>query len=192
LGENEPTHFACNGDICESYQSWIKKFNDGATQEIVKKANSKITSNSFLKVCEYDLENKSCRGEDVRFPFYGTNLILTNTFFIEGFGIDNAQTNKSGGVSFSAKVKAGSVWYFGNKFPVACGQADSKISYERDKLNFEIVRSVCVALTVSTNKSKINVLLFDYLNNEYIAELDVGMVGLGVAGGGKKIVKFFF
>ena len=23
--ENEPTHFACNGDICESYQSWIKK-----------------------------------------------------------------------------------------------------------------------------------------------------------------------
>ena len=39
--ENEPTHFACNGDICESYQSWIKKFNDGATQEIVKKANSK-------------------------------------------------------------------------------------------------------------------------------------------------------
>ena len=190
--ENEPTHFACNGDICESYQSWIKKFNDGATQEIVKKANSKITSNSFLKVCEYDLENKSCRGEDVRFPFYGTNLILTNTFFIEGFGIDNAQTNKSGGVSFSAKVKAGSVWYFGNKFPVACGQADSKISYERDKLNFEIVRSVCVALTVSTNKSKINVLLFDYLNNEYIAELDVGMVGLGVAGGGKKIVKFFF
>ena len=190
--ENEPTHFACNGDICESYQSWIKKFNDGATQEIVKKANSKITSNSFLKVCEYDLEKKSCKGEDVRFPFYGTNLILTNTFFIEGFGIDNAQTNKSGGVSFSAKVKAGSVWYFGNKFPVACGQADSKISYERDKLNFEIVRSVCVALTVSTNKSKINVLLFDYLNNEYIAELDVGMVGLGVAGGGKKIVKFFF
>ena len=75
---------------------------------------------------------------------------------------------------------------------MACGQSDSKISYERDKLNFEIVRSVCVALTVSTNKSKINVLLFDYLNNEYIAELDVGMVGLGVAGGGKKIVKFFF
>ena len=190
--ENEPTHFACNGDICESYQSWIKKFNDGATQEIVKKANSKITSNSFLKVCEYDLDKKSCKGEDVRFPFYGTNLIVTNTFFIEGFGIDNAQTNKSGGVSFSAKVKGGSVWYFGNKFPVACGQADSKISYERDKLNFEIVRSLCVALTVSTIKSKINVLLFDYLNNEYIAELDVGMVGLGVAGGGKKIVKFFF
>jgi hypothetical protein len=190
--ENEPTHFACNGDICESYQSWIKKFNDGATQEIIKKANSKITSNSFLKVCEYDLEKKSCKGEDVRFPFYGTNLILTNTFFIEGFGIENAQTNKSGGVSFSAKVKGGSVWYFGNKFPVACGQADSKISYERDKLNFEIVRSVCIALTVSTNKSKINVLLFDYLNNEYIAELDIGMVGLGVAGGGKKIVKFFF
>lgn len=190
--ENEPTHFACNGAVCESYQSWIKKFNEDATQEIVKKANLKITSNSFLKVCEYDLDKKSCKGDDVRFSFYGTNLILTNTLFIEGFGIDNAQTNKSGGVSFSAKVKAGSVWYFGNKFPVACGQADSKISYERDKLNFEIVRSVCVALTVSTNKSKINILLFDYLNNEYIAELDVGMVGLGVAGGGKKIVKFFF
>jgi hypothetical protein len=41
-------------------------------------------------------------------------------------------------------------------------------------------------------KSKINVLLFDYLNNEYIAEIDAAMIGIGVAGGGKKIVKFYF
>jgi uncharacterized protein YukE len=190
--ENEPTHFACNGDVCESYQSWIKKFNDDATQEILKKANSKITNNSFLKVCEYDLEKKACKGEDVRFPFYGTNLILTNTFFVEGFGIDNAKFNKSGGVSFTSKLKAGAVWYFGNKVTAACGQTDGKLSYERDKVNFELVRSVCVALTVFSQKSKINVLLFDYLNNEYVAELDQGMVGLGVGGGGKKIVKFFF
>jgi len=193
--ENEPTHFACNGDICESYQSWIKKFNDDATQEIVKKANSKITSNSFLKVCEYDLEKKSCKGEDARFSFYGTNLILTNTFFIEGFGIDNAQINKSGGVSFSAKLKAGAVWYIGNKVNWGCVQSDAKISYERDKVNFEIARATCAAIVVISNKSRLNILVFDYSKNEYIAELDHGMFGVGLGiggGGGKKIVKLYF
>lgn len=190
--ESEPTHFACNGVVCERYRSWVQKFNADASQEIIKKVNAKILNASFMKACEYDLEKKSCKGNDVRFPFYGTNLILTNTLFLEGAGIDNAQVNKSGGVSFSTKWKAGSVWYFGNKFSVSCGQADGKISYARDRLDFEIARSVCVALTVSTVKSKINVLLFDYLNNEYIAEIDAAMIGIGVAGGGKKIVKFYF
>ncbi|NDD12141.1 MAG: hypothetical protein EB072_05705 [Betaproteobacteria bacterium] len=194
--ENIPTYFACDSDRCENYKSWMERYSSDEIQKIITTTKDGIIASKLVKMCEYSLEKNECLSDDLRIPFYGMNLIVANKVYSEGFSIEKSSLTKSGGVNFSAKFIGGAVFYTGSKTKSNCQPADSKFDFERDKVIIESARVTCLNnFTVSFNKSKINVLMFNYSKNEYIAEIDLSFYGVGfgaVAGGGKKLVKITF
>lgn len=194
--DSVPTYFACDLGQCEDYKSWMKNYSKDENQKITTKIKEAILSSKLVKICEYSIDKSDCVTDDLRLPFYGTNLIVANKVYSDGFSIENSSYTKSGGVNFSSKFIGGAVFYNGYKSKSNCQPADSRFDFERDKVNIEIARVTCLnTFTVSSNKTRLNILLLDYSKNEYIAELDLSFYGMGlgaVAGGGKKLVKVSF
>jgi len=194
--DNIPTYFACDSDKCENYKSWMERYSSDEIQKVTTNTKEKVLASKLVKMCEYSLEKNECISDDLRLPFYGMNLIVANKVYTDGFSIETATLTKSGGVNFSAKFIGGAVFYTGSKTKSNCQPADGKFEFERDKVSIESARVTCLNnFTVSFNKSKLNVLLFNYSKNEYLAEIDLSFYGVGlgaVVGGGKKLVKISF
>ena len=198
FSENETatTLFACDGLNCEDYKGWVKRFASSEIQEKVDRFRQAVTQSKTARVCEFSLEQKNCVTPDLRLPFYGPNLIISNKVYTDGFGIENASKTKSGGLAFDATFLGGAVLYFGNKTKSNCRSSESKIDFDRDRLNLEVARVSCLNnFTVSFLKNRIDVLVLNHVTHELIAEMDISFFGVGfgaVAGGGKKLVKISF
>lgn len=194
--ETSPTYFACDSSQCEDYKSWIKRFSTNETQKKIQAIRELILKSKLARMCELDLKSKECLTQDVRFPFYGLNLVLSNKVYGDGFALQNTSISKSGGLTFSSTFLGGAILYVGHKTKSNCQPAESKIEFERDRLSFEIARVTCLNnFTVSFNKTTLNVLLFNHDKNELIAEINLNFFGAGlgaVVGGGKKLVKINF
>lgn len=190
------TAFSCDATQCEDYRTWMRRYDTLAVQGEIENFRRAVLKSSVAKMCEYSLTEKRCLSQDVRFPFVGSNLIVANAVYADGFSLASAIVSKSGGISFQANLQGGAVFYTGYKTRSRCETSEGRMAFEREKVVLELARFSCRnTFTVSANKTRIDVLLLDHGRQELIAEMDFSFFGAGfgvATGGGKRVVKIGF
>jgi hypothetical protein len=168
--ETLSTKFFCEDGNCSDYQALYKSMREQ------KKFPELFTPTQKIELCEFDLNNGTCK-EPVLNHGRGVNpLILFQALFgtrvvTRNLLITQAKKTNGGGLSFSAEP---TVYVerlkLGNENASKCSLNPGRIELMSNQLEFEIASSVCIAATPpipGVYKLSTDVLAYDHTNKDY-------------------------
>lgn len=183
------TRFYCEKDKCSPYKEWTRQLKEQEAINQLKSAFRSVNSNSMFKICEFDLDQKACVGDDVKTTIVPINLI--NSSFIEGVKLSEVKTTNSGGLAFEGNIVQGAKFFGMSKKYANCANQAGKLEFLNDRVELSLSRSLCLGVIPLPASSKLdfNVLLVDPSNKQFIVKWSWGMIGTMAVGGGSGIAK---
>jgi hypothetical protein len=183
------TRFYCEKDKCSPYKEWTRQLKEQEAINQLKSAFRSVKSNSMFKICEFDLDQKACSGDDVKTTIVPINLI--NSSFIEGVKLSEVKATNSGGLSFEGNIVQGAKFFGMSKKYANCANQAGKLEFLNDRVELSLSRGLCLGVIPLPASSKLdfNVLLVDPSNKQFIVKWSWGMIGTMAVGGGSGIAK---
>jgi hypothetical protein len=183
------TRFYCEKGECSPYKEWTRQLKEQEAINQLKSAFRSVNSNSMFKICEFDLDQKACVGDDVKTTIVPINLI--NSSFIEGVKLSEVKPTNSGGLAFEGNIVQGAKFFGMSKKYASCANQAGKLEFLNDRVELSLSRGLCLGVIPLPASSKLdfNVLLADPSNKQFIVKWSWGMIGTMAVGGGGGIAK---
>jgi hypothetical protein len=190
--ESLKTKFYCEEGSCADYEAIYRVMRDQ------KKFPDLYDNVQKIEFCEFDLTTGKCkepvlnhgRGVSPLMVFqamFGTRVVTRN------LKVSQVKATNGGGISFYAEP---SMWVerltLGVENAAKCTQNPGRIELMRDKLEFEVASSVCIAATPpipAVYKLSTDVLAYDHSNREYYVRWKVIAYSFGYYSASEGVAK---
>ena len=190
--ESLKTKFYCEDGNCADYEAIYRIMRDQ------KKFPELYAPVERIELCEFDLSTSKCKESVLNHGRGVSPLMLFQAMFgtrvvTRNLQVSQVSATNGGGISFSAIP---SMWIeratLKVENAVKCTQNPGRIELMRDKLEFEIASSVCIAATPpipAVYKLTTDVLAYDHTNKEYYVRWKVVSYTFGYYSSSEGIAK---